>query len=89
MDTLNDETPLFNDGIDRKQRIQVSIKSCEILAPMLMQGYLIKKHTGQWEGTMDLSKYIRNRFDTKQIEKYLLGGGGDRLKLMKDLLATQ
>jgi hypothetical protein len=72
-------------AIHLKQRRQLS-GSCFLQAPIVLQAYLINKHTKTPCDMMDMSKYVRHYLPTKCLEKYLLKGSGDSLKFLLRIL---
>jgi hypothetical protein len=68
-----------------KQRRQLS-GSCCLQAPIVLQAYLINKHTQRPADMIDMSKYVRHCLPTKCLEKYLSKGSGDSLKFLVSIL---
>jgi hypothetical protein len=68
-----------------KQRRQLS-RSCFLQAPIVLQAYLINKHTQRPADMIDMSKYVRHYLPTKCLEKYLSKGSGDSFKFLASIL---
>jgi hypothetical protein len=54
--------------------------NCFLQAAAAGHKYLVQKGSGEDKGMLDLAKYVRNKFDSLDLEKYLLTDlGGDTL----------
>lgn len=71
----------------RKQELSTN---CHLLAPAVLQGYLVQQATGKFEGMLDVTKYVLHCLDSHGLSMLVHNQGrGNSLDVLEDVLAIK
>lgn len=60
--------------------------TCFVQAPAVQVNYLLQKHTGSFEGQVDVCKVIRQSFNPQMFYNYVFGNHGDSVLTLNAIL---